>query len=164
MKHNFFITALLLFLLLNCTNYFSSYEFYSKNSKSNEFALIRHFNSNILSINGVENNSDEYTFYIEPGNYEILIQPSMFVSSFPMGNHLDETKYLILENIKENTIVYICLGLKTADNNVPLKYEWKPYYVEIPSNINPKNILISEMKKKGGCISDLHTLPYVWYH
>ena len=132
---------------------------------SSKMTLVRHFNSDILDINGNRPGDIHYDFYVKPGVYSVTLQPRMFVSSFPYGNHLKEKKSLSF-TAEANTILYICLGLnriKEKEN----KFSWRPYVFVASRDHKRKYILqdfVKTMKNKGGCVSDRTTLPYSWIH
>ncbi|XDD50724.1 hypothetical protein AB3N59_02685 [Leptospira sp. WS92.C1] len=144
-----------------------------------DLVTVRRFNAGIRAIDGVAFTFNRDDVTMMPGKHSINIQPEMWISTFPHGEHLEQVKTVNFE-AKSGEIVYLCLGLKKSNEWNPYTVitqsgeivylclglkksnEWNPYTVITQSGENPTQRLLFAMEKKGGCVSSRNTLPVIW--
>lgn len=119
-----------------------------------DLVTVRRFNAGIRAIDGVAVTLNRENVVLLPGQHNITIQPEMWVSTFPMGKHLDQTKTISFE-AKSGEIVYLCLGFRESS-------EWSPYAVILQARENPTQRLLIAMEKNDGCVSSNKSLPFFW--
>ncbi|MDI7187991.1 hypothetical protein QMM42_17625 [Leptospira santarosai] len=142
-------------VLVSCIEHKLIYWNVPKNSPKSDLVKLRRFNAGIRAIDGVSVTLDRFDdVVLLPGRHTVNIQPEMWVSTFPMGKHLEQIKTISFEAYAGN-VVYLCLGLQ-------LSHEWNPFAVIMQFDKNPTQQLLSAMGKNGGCVSSSNTLPVLW--
>ncbi|PJZ28384.1 hypothetical protein CH378_18065 [Leptospira kmetyi] len=145
---------ILLFILFGCSIPKPNLWNVPKDYPKSDLITVRRFNAGIRAIDGVAITLNRDDVALLPGRHSINVQPEMWVSTFPMGKHLEQIKAINFE-AKSGEVIYLCLGLRESS-------EWSPYAVIVQPGENPTQRLLFAMRKNGSCVSSNKSLPVFW--
>ena len=123
---------------------------------NSELIVVRRFNTGIREIDEKATSVPQMReLALLPGAHKLLIQPEMWVSTFPMARHEQEIKSLQF-TAKPGQCVYLCLGLSKD-------LSWSPFAVIVSQGENPRAALLQEMHARNvGCFSSNKMIPVFW--
>lgn len=157
-RHNFRwheIFVLALFLIVGCTDHQITRWKIPGEMQKKDLVLLRRFNMSIIEFDGINVAAPPLQdIAVLPGEHALIVQPEMWVSTFPPGKHLEERKQLRFK-ADAGQCVYLCLGL------LP-NHSWSPFVVIVRQRENPRDALLAAMESKSGCFSSNKSIPVIW--